>query len=74
MAKKYPKTLSSGSNNTVFALSESEAGKLFFENTRSEIGSEAGKMKFAGVSHFYIKLYFSNILEVHSICYSCLGF
>ena len=47
MAKKYPKTLSSGSNNTVFALSESEAGKLFFENTRSEIGSEAEKMKFA---------------------------
>jgi hypothetical protein len=47
MAKKYPKTLSSGSNNTVIALSESEAGKLFFENTRSETGSEAEKMKFA---------------------------
>ncbi|MBK9254959.1 MAG: hypothetical protein IPM42_05680 [Saprospiraceae bacterium] len=47
MAKKYPKTLSSGANNTVIALSESEAGKLFFENTRSEIGSEAEKMKFA---------------------------
>lgn len=47
MAKKYPKTLSSGANNTVIALSETEAGKLFFENTRSEIGSEAEKMKFA---------------------------
>ena len=47
MAKRYPKTLSSGANNTVIALSESEAGKLFFENTRSEIGSEAEKMKFA---------------------------
>ncbi|MFZ1454484.1 MAG: hypothetical protein WAT46_00475 [Saprospiraceae bacterium] len=47
MAKRYPKTLSSGSNYTVFALSESEAGKLFFKNTRSEIGSEAEKMKFA---------------------------
>ena len=47
MAKKYPKTLSSGANNTVIALSEFEAGKLYFENTRSEIGSEAEKMKFA---------------------------
>jgi hypothetical protein len=47
MAKKYPGTLSSGANNTVIALSETEAGKLFFENTRSEIGSEAEKMKFA---------------------------
>ncbi|MBK8625725.1 MAG: hypothetical protein IPN86_09260 [Saprospiraceae bacterium] len=32
---------------TVIALSESEAAKLFFENTRSEISSEAEKMKFA---------------------------
>ena len=47
MAKKYPKTLSSGANNTVIALSESEAGKLFFNDTRSDIGSEAEKMKFA---------------------------
>ncbi len=30
----HPKTLSTGDNNTVIALSESEAGKLFFENTR----------------------------------------
>jgi len=47
MSKKYPKTLSSGANNTVIALSESEAGKLFFDDTRSDIGSEAEKMKFA---------------------------
>jgi serine/threonine protein kinase len=47
MAKRYPKTLSSGANNTVIALSEHEAGKLFFENTRSEIGSESEKLKFA---------------------------
>jgi serine/threonine protein kinase len=47
MSKRYPKTLSSGANNTVFAISEKEAGKLFFENTRSDIGSEAEKMKFA---------------------------
>lgn len=39
--------MSTGDNNTVIALSESEAGKLFFENTRTEIGSEAEKMKFA---------------------------
>ena len=47
MAKRYPKTLSAGANNTVIALSETEAGKLFFEDTRSDIGSEAAKMKFA---------------------------
>lgn len=47
MAKKYPKTLSSGANNTVIALSETEAGKLFLEDTRSDIDSEAEKMKFA---------------------------
>ncbi len=47
MSKRYPKTLSSGANNTVIAISEKEAGKLYFENTRSEIGSEAEKMKFA---------------------------
>lgn len=40
-AKKYPKTLSSGANNTVIALSETEAGKLFLEDTRSDIDSEA---------------------------------
>jgi len=31
----------------VIALSETEAGKLFIEDTRSDIGSEAEKMKFA---------------------------
>jgi hypothetical protein len=36
MAKKYLKTLSSGANNIVIALSESEAGKLFFDDTRSD--------------------------------------
>ncbi|PSR09342.1 MAG: hypothetical protein DA408_17555 [Bacteroidetes bacterium] len=47
MSKRYPKTLSAGANNTVIALSETEAGKLFIEDTRSDIGSEAEKMKFA---------------------------
>ena len=41
MKKRYPRTLSSGDNNTVIALSETEAGKLFSGDTRSDIGSEA---------------------------------
>lgn len=47
MKKRYPRTLSSGANNTVIALSETEAGKLFSGDTRSDIGSEAEKMRFA---------------------------
>jgi serine/threonine protein kinase len=47
MSKRYPRTLSSGANNTVIALSETEAGKIFTGDTRSDIGSEAEKMKFA---------------------------
>jgi tRNA A-37 threonylcarbamoyl transferase component Bud32 len=47
MKNRYPRTLSSGANNTVIAISETEAGKLFREDTRSDIGSEAEKMKFA---------------------------
>lgn len=47
MSNRHPKTLSSGANNTVIALSETEAGKLFFGDTRSGMGSEAEKMKFA---------------------------
>ncbi len=40
---KYPRQLSSGANNKVIALSETEAAKLFVEDTRSDIGSEAEK-------------------------------
>lgn len=47
MKKRYPRTLSSGANNTVIALTETEAGKLFADDTRSDIGSEAEKMRFA---------------------------
>jgi len=47
MTKRYPRTLSSGANNTVIALSETEVGKIFTGDTRSDIGSEAEKMKFA---------------------------
>ena len=47
MVRRYPKTLSVGANNTVIAISESEAGKLYSKDTRSDIGSESEKMKFA---------------------------
>lgn len=47
MIKRHPRTLSTGFNNTVIALSETEVGKVFTGNTRSDIGSEADKMKFA---------------------------
>ncbi|NUQ26010.1 MAG: hypothetical protein HUU34_18835 [Saprospiraceae bacterium] len=47
MTKRYPRVLSSGANNTVIVLSEMEAGKLFAGDTRSDIGSEAEKMKYA---------------------------
>lgn len=44
---KYPRKLSSGANNTVIVLNENEVAKLFTDDTRSDIGSEAEKMKFA---------------------------
>ena len=47
MKKRYPRTLSSGANNVVIALTETEVGKLYSGDTRSDIGSEAEKMKYA---------------------------
>jgi len=47
MVRRYPKTLSSGENNTVIAISENQVGKLFSGDTRSDIGSEAEKMQYA---------------------------
>lgn len=44
---KYPRKLSSGANNTVIVLSDTEVAKLFTGDTRSDIGSEAEKMKYA---------------------------
>jgi serine/threonine protein kinase len=64
MKKRYPRTLSSGANNTVIALTESEAGKLFAGDTRSDIGSEAEKMRFAnavnGLVVHFLRLDFLN--------------
>ena len=47
MKKRYPGTLSTGDNNTVIAISETEVGKIFTGDTRSDIGSESLKLKFA---------------------------
>jgi len=45
--KRYPRQLSRGANNAAIALSETEVGKLFGDDTRSYIDSEAEKMRFA---------------------------
>ncbi len=45
MQKRYPHQLSYGANNPVVALNEKEAAKIFSQDTRSDIGSEAEKMK-----------------------------
>jgi serine/threonine protein kinase len=44
---KYPRKLSSGANNTVIVLNDKEVAKLFSGDTRSDLGSEAEKMKYA---------------------------
>lgn len=45
--KRYPRQLSQGANNAVVVLSDTEVGKVFSADTRSDIGSEAEKMRFA---------------------------
>lgn len=45
--QKYPRLLSTGANNKVIALNELEVAKLFVDDSRSDIGSEAEKMQFA---------------------------
>lgn len=53
---KYPRKLSSGSNNTVIVISDAEVAKLFIGDTRSEIGSEAEKMQFSNtVNNLVVK-------------------
>ncbi len=47
MVSRNPRTLPSGANNLVIALTEREVGKIFAGDSRSDIGSEAEKMKFA---------------------------
>lgn len=50
--------LSSGVNNTVVALSDIEVAKIFEGDTRSDIGSEAEKMRYAnGVNDLVVKFH-----------------
>jgi serine/threonine protein kinase len=68
---KYPKKLSSGANNTVIVLSDSEVAKLFTDDTRSDIGSEAEKMQFAnginGLVVRFIRLDYHEDLEAEML-------
>jgi serine/threonine protein kinase len=68
---KYPRKLSSGANNTVIVLSDTEVAKLFTEDTRSDIGSEAEKMKFAnainGLLVKFIRLEYNDDLEAEML-------
>ena len=68
---KYPRKLSSGANNTVIVISEIEVGKLYTGDTRSEIGSEANKMKFANaINHLivqFIRLDFNEAIQAEML-------
>lgn len=64
---QYPRKLSSGANNIVLALTEKEVAKLYVEDTRSDLGSEAQKMKYAneinGLVCRFIRLDFDEALK-----------
>lgn len=64
---KYPRLLSSGANNKVIALNELEVAKLYVGDTRSDIGSEAEKMKYANTINdlvcYFIRLDFDDLLQ-----------
>jgi serine/threonine protein kinase len=68
---KYPRQLSRGANNAVLALNETEVAKLFTGDTRSDIGSEAEKMKFANAINSmivqFIRLDFDDILQAEML-------
>lgn len=67
----YPRRLSSGANNTVIVLSDTEVAKLFTGDTRSDIGSEAEKMKFANAINDlvvkFIRLDYSDELQAEML-------
>lgn len=64
---KCPRRLSSGANNIVLALNPTEVAKLYLEDTRSDLGSEAEKMKYAnrvnGLVCRFIRLDFDEALK-----------
>ncbi len=68
---KYPRLLSSGANNRVVVLSEKEVAKLFIGDTRSDIGSEAEKMKFAntvnGLVAKFIRLDYDEAMQAEML-------
>lgn len=68
---KYSRRLSSGANNIVLALNATEVAKLFLEDTRSDLGSEAEKMKFAnkvnGLVCQFIHLHFDEALKAEML-------
>lgn len=68
---KYPRKLSAGANNTVIVLSDTEVGKLFVNDTRSDIGSEAEKMQFAnainGLVVKFIRLDYNEDLQAEML-------
>ncbi len=68
---KYQRRLSSGANNTVIVLSDTEVAKLFTGDTRSDIGSEAEKMKFAntinGLLVKFIRLDFNDEIQAEML-------
>jgi serine/threonine protein kinase len=68
---KYPRQLSSGANNTVIVLSDTEVAKLFTHDTRSDIGSEAEKMQYANAINDlvvkFIRLDYSEDLEAQML-------
>ena len=68
---KYPRKLSAGANNTVIVLSDTEVGKLFVGDTRSDIGSEAEKMQFANSVNTlvakFIRLDFNESIEAEML-------
>ena len=67
MERKYPRKLSAGANNTVIVLNNNEVAKLFSGDTRSDLGSEAQKMKFANAINDlvvkFIRLEYSEALQ-----------
>ena len=68
---KYHRLLSQGANNRVIALNELEVAKLFVGDTRSDLGSEAEKMKFANVVNGlvakFIRLDFDESLQAEML-------
>jgi serine/threonine protein kinase len=68
---RYPRRLSSGANNTVIVLNDTEVAKLFTHDTRSDIGSEAEKMQYANAINDlvvkFIRLDYSEALEAQML-------